>query len=163
MAATHLLIHYVLYCASHARHIYHLCCGASPPLPPTTTPIGRSPLQAVSVSRCSKFFGFQHVACVPPSVWLCGAAPTEGPCLYFTFSVTRSLLHCSAGLRVGRTPKLFVHCTQKCLKLVLCVPNLSHDFRRQSNARCILVITFKPSGSVEINFQLKLLFDTTSL
>lgn len=31
-------------------------------------PLGCSPLQAVSVSRCSKFFGFQHVACAPPSV-----------------------------------------------------------------------------------------------
>lgn len=51
-----------------------LRCEPSPPL-------GRPPLQAVSVSRGSKFFGFQHVACVPPSVWLRGAAPTEGPCI----------------------------------------------------------------------------------
>lgn len=102
MAATHLLIHYVLYCASHARHIYHLCCGASPPLP------SPRPLAAAS-SQCFKVLEIFWLSACRSCTAICVAAwgRTNRGALYFTSSVTRKLLHCSAGLHVGRAgPKV---------------------------------------------------------
>jgi hypothetical protein len=133
-----------------------LRCESSPPRPSAACRCKQSAFRdARNFLAFSMSLVYRH---------LCGCVgPHQLRALYFTFSVTRKILHCSAGLHVGRAPNLFVHCTQKCLKLVLCITNLSHNFRRQSNAHSIPVITFKPSGSVEINFQLKRLFDVTSL
>jgi hypothetical protein len=69
----------IMFCIVLPTPDIFIICVAVRALP--SPPLGRSPLQAVSVSKCSKLFGFRHVARVPPSVWPRGAAPTEGPCI----------------------------------------------------------------------------------
>jgi hypothetical protein len=108
--------------------------------PSPSPPLGRSPLQAVSVSRCSKFFDFQHVACGCRTNW--GALPV------FHIERHAQVIALQCRLHVGRTPPHYLCIVpQKSLQIFLCVPNLSHNLGCQSNARCIVVIAFKPRGS----------------
>ena len=87
-------------------------------------PLCHPPLQAVSVSWRSKFFGFQLVSRRPQSVKLLGASPSEGPRKGFCISHLIALFVWSVELyaQVG-PPRKFWNCF--CSE-----QNSNHNFRR---------------------------------